>query len=166
MIRRPITFRLISQGALENTAEAHPMRHAPAVCAIASVLVSIVIGGVGLARADDDRAWKAPARAKHKANPVAPDGNSIAAGKRIYQKECLDCHGPAGKGDGQAAKDLREKPSDLSSLDPKEQTDGELFWKITVGNKPMPAYGKLLGEESRWHVINYLHTLSQKGAGK
>jgi len=106
------------------------------------------------------------ARAKRKVNPVAADANSIATGKRIYQKECLDCHGPTGKGDGPGAADLKVKPADLTALDPAEHSDGELFWKISVGNKPMPGYEKLLPEESRWHVVNYLHTLNSKGGAK
>jgi mono/diheme cytochrome c family protein len=138
------------------------MRHALLFCALVSVLLGVVV----VVGADEERAWKAPARARRKANPVAADASSISTGKRVYQKECLDCHGPGGKGDGPGAKDLKQKPSDLSSLDPKEQTDGELFWKISVGSKPMPAYDKLLSEESRWHVVNYIHTLGEKGAGK
>ena len=113
-------------------------------------------------RADNDHVWKAPARAKKKTNPIAADSASIKAGKAVYVKECQDCHGALGKGDGAAAKDLRESPTDLSSGDQWDQTDGEVFWKITNGSKPMPAYDTLLKEEERWHVVNYVRTLAPR----
>jgi mono/diheme cytochrome c family protein len=41
------------------------------------------------------------------------------------------------------------------------ESDGSLFWKITTGKKPMPAYGKRLSETDRWNLINYVRTLSK-----
>lgn len=106
--------------------------------------------------------WKAPARASRKKNPVPADEKSITAGKAVYVRDCLSCHGKEGKGDGPAAKDLPKKSGDLS--DPKmwEETDGALFWKISEGKAPMTGYEKLLSEEDRWHVVNYLRTLAPK----
>lgn len=104
--------------------------------------------------------WKAPERAAKKKNPIPADDNSIAAGKIVYTKECLSCHGTTGKGDGPAAKDLKKSPGDLSNPKMWEQTDGALFWKITTGRTPMASYEKLLTEEQRWNVINYSRTLA------
>jgi mono/diheme cytochrome c family protein len=108
----------------------------------------------------NDEEWKAPERASRRKNPIPTDGNSIAAGKTVYAKECFSCHGVTGKGDGPAARALPKSPGDLS--DPKmwEQTDGALFWKITTGKVPMPYYEKLLTEEQRWNVVNYIRTLA------
>src|SRR5207302_1292470 len=44
--------------------------------------------------------WTAPARAIRKDNPVPADQNSVTRGRNLYVRECLICHGPAGKGDG------------------------------------------------------------------
>jgi len=112
--------------------------------------------------AADDSEWKAPARAARKQNPVGSNEQTIAEGKQLFTKQCLSCHGPAGKGDGPAAKDLEKKPGNLS--DPKlwEQTDGALFWKITEGRKPMPTFEKILTEDERWRVINFVRTLAPK----
>jgi mono/diheme cytochrome c family protein len=108
----------------------------------------------------NDEEWKAPDRASRRKNPLPADENSVAVGKTVYTKECFSCHGAAGKGDGPAAKALTKSPGNLS--DPKmwEQTDGALFWKITTGRAPMPYYEKLLTEEQRWNVINYIRTLA------
>lgn len=104
----------------------------------------------------DAQQWKAPARAARKKNPIPADDKSLAAGKAVYLKECLSCHGEQGRGDGSAAKDLNPKPRDLRTAELWEQTDGSLFWKLTEGKKPMPSYEKLLSEEDRWNVINYI----------
>jgi mono/diheme cytochrome c family protein len=117
------------------------------------------------ALAQDAGDWKAPARAAKKKNPIGVDEKSIAAGKTIYTQQCFTCHGPEGKGDGPSAKDLEKRPGDLSNPKLREQTDGALFWKITEGRKPMPTFEKLLTEEDRWNVINYVRTLApQDGA--
>ncbi len=110
----------------------------------------------------ESNVWKAPSRAAKKKNPVAVDDKSLELGKKVYVKECMDCHGEKGKGDGKAAKDLEVKAGDLSNPKMWEQTDGELFWKITTGKKPMPSLEKILTEEERWSVVNYIRTLAPK----
>lgn len=106
--------------------------------------------------------WKAPARAAKKKNPFPADEKSLTAGKKVYVEECLSCHGEKGKGDGPGAKDLKKHPLNFTTEAFHAQTDGALFWKITEGRKPMPAYAKAVTEEDRWHVINYLRTLNEK----
>ena len=108
--------------------------------------------------------WEAPSRAAKKKNPVPADAKSVAAGKVVYNAQCLSCHGPAGKGDGPQAHDLNPKPRDLSDPAIQGQTDGSMFWKITEGKKPMPTFSNLISEDDRWNVINYVRTLAAKGA--
>lgn len=136
----------------------HALAAALAVGVLAIAAVPRLAGGV----ADE---WKAPARAAKKKNPVAVDEASLAAGKKFYRKECESCHGTKGKGDGSAAKDLERSPGDLSNSKLWEQSDGALFWKISTGRKPMPAYEETLAETERWHVVNYVRTLAPKPAG-
>jgi mono/diheme cytochrome c family protein len=54
------------------------------------------------------------------------------------------------------------RPGDLSDSKRWEDTDGALFWKLTEGRTPMPAWGETLTEEQRWIIINYVRTLSPK----
>ena len=107
--------------------------------------------------------WKAPSRAARKTNPIAADEKSVAAGKGVYAAQCISCHGPTGHGDGPAAKDLNPKPRNLSDPAIQAQSDGSIFWKITTGKAPMPTFEKLIGEDDRWNVINYVRTLAQGG---
>lgn len=127
------------------------------------VVVATLTFAGALALAQSGETWKAPARAAKKKNPVAADARSLASGKAIYEKECLSCHGAKGKGDGTAVKDLERKPGDLSAPPVLAETDGELFWKITAGNKPMASFEKTLTEEQRWDSVNFIRTFA---AGK
>jgi len=106
--------------------------------------------------------WTAPAAEARKKNPVAVSESSLAAGQKIYVKRCLACHGKTGNGDGPDAADLGIDPAKLSDPAIRVETDGELFWKITVGKKPMPNYGTRLSPADRWNVINYLRSLAKK----
>ena len=108
------------------------------------------------------KVWTAPATAAKVSNPVASDAKSIEAGKALYTKNCNDCHGKKGKGDGPKSGDLEKSPQDFTKEDFQKQADGILFWKITEGRKPMPSFKKDLTEEQRWQVINYVRTLGKK----
>src|SRR5213596_782520 len=106
--------------------------------------------------------WTAPAAEARKKNPVAVTESSLTAGQKIYLKRCVACHGKTGNGDGPDAADLGIDPAKLSDPAIREETDGELFWKVTVGKKPMPSYRSRLSPTDRWSVINYLRTLARR----
>jgi mono/diheme cytochrome c family protein len=108
--------------------------------------------------------WTAPARASAKKNPVAANETSIALGKKIYERQCLACHGPKGTGDGPMAAHLDKRPGNLSSPKLWEQSDGALFWKVNEGHRPMPTFKHIMSDEERWPVINYIRTLAPKPA--
>ena len=118
---------------------------------------------VGGAAAGDSMSgkWLSPAASGAKKNPIAPTPDSIAAGQKIYSKTCAMCHGKSGDADGPAVIELNIHPAKLSDPQLNTEPDGALFWKITTGKKPMPAYGKRLSETDRWNLVNYIRTLPQ-----
>jgi mono/diheme cytochrome c family protein len=138
-------------------------------CSVGLVVVAFVLASSVLAAAADKekkketRQWKVPAREARRTNPVAADEKSIAAGKKLYVQECLDCHGGKGRGDGAGARDLElDAPMpDLSDAKMWKQTDGALFFKITEGREPMPSTEEL-SDEQRWHLVNYVRTLAPR----
>jgi mono/diheme cytochrome c family protein len=116
---------------------------------------------VGSAAAADSMAekWLSPAPSAAKKNPIASTQPSIAAGQKIYSKTCMMCHGKTGDADGPAVIELNIHPAKLSDPQLANESDGSLFWKISTGKKPMPAYGKRLSETDRWNLVNYIRTI-------
>jgi len=109
--------------------------------------------------AADDR-WTAPEAARAQVSPVEFNDRAIAAGKVHYDERCIMCHGTSGLGDGKSAGYLIVPPGDLSSKACQDQSDGELFWKITEGLRPMPGFSSKMSEEERWQVIAFVRTLA------
>ena len=112
--------------------------------------------------------WVAPEAAAQTKNPLSSSGDVIAKGRTLYLDRCTDCHGKKGRGDGSGGADLERKPTDLTAAQVQAQSDGSLFWKISQGRRPMPAYGRKLSDEQRWQVVHYLRSLAGKNktAGK
>lgn len=87
-----------------------------------------------------------------------------SAGKTIFEKNCVTCHGPEGKGDGPAAIALSPKPKSFADPVVAAKTDKELFDTITKGRPgtPMTSYEKILSEQQRWDVLAYIRSLAEK----
>jgi mono/diheme cytochrome c family protein len=88
-------------------------------------------------------------------NAHGADGDP-KAGKTIYEKRCVPCHGNTGKGIGTL-------PNLSDGRYMATRTDAQLFDKITHGGRGsgMPAWEKILSEPERWDVLAYIRTLSQ-----
>jgi len=138
-----------------------PQLHRHLTRIVAFLTVLLISALVALSEEQSKTQWTAPAAEARKKNPVAVTESSLAAGQKIYLKRCLACHGKTGNGDGPDAADLGIDPAKLSDPAIRAETDGELFWKITVGKKPMPNYGTRLSPADRWNVINYLRSLAK-----
>jgi mono/diheme cytochrome c family protein len=106
-------------------------------------------------------AWRAPPSEMAKKNPISAGEESIKAGEKVYAKYCTKCHGKTGNGDGPDAADLGIYPAKFSDPELRSHSDGEFYWKVTVGKKPMPGYSTRLSEEDRWNVINCIRTLAK-----
>lgn len=108
--------------------------------------------------------WKIPAKYKTMKNPTdASDKEGILDGKGIFARQCASCHGKKGMGDGSKASTLKGDLGDFSDPDfYEDQTDGELFYKITKGKDDMPTFEKKIKEsEDIWLVINFIKTLAE-----
>jgi aldose sugar dehydrogenase len=101
-----------------------------------------------------DPDWKAPAEAESKTNPLAKKPEAAAGGKKIFLRECVECHGDDGSGI------VKKHAADLQLPVVQDQKDGALFWKITNGNadRGMPSFSKL-PEMQRWQLVLHLRTL-------
>ena len=99
---------------------------------------------------------------------IAPAfGADLAKGKKVYTDKCLKCHGEKGRGDGPRAYDLSKKPADYTDKEKMSKfTDADLKKVVQEGKKPMPAFGKKLGDEEIDGVIAYIRTFAGARAEK
>jgi mono/diheme cytochrome c family protein len=104
------------------------------------------------------------------AKPAAPAAKaspeSIANGEALFKRSCQTCHGPAGKGDGPAAKTLKGKLPDLSDKAVMAKlTDPAIHELVSNGKKGeignMPAMAKRLKPEEITDIVNYVRTLAK-----
>ena len=125
---------------------------------IAALLVFNLVSSSTFAQ---NKPWVTPKPAETVKNPLAGNENVLADAKTLYITNCAPCHGNKGKGDGPAAQALVPKPADHTSALVQSETDGSLFWKLSEGRNPMPGYKKILSDQQRWELINYIRTLSK-----
>jgi mono/diheme cytochrome c family protein len=105
--------------------------------------------------------WVAPESSKKIVNPYQDNGIATQKGQMLYSKLCWTCHGKKGLGDGPAGSQLNPKPKNFALSEIQQQSDGELFWKLSNGKGSMLPYKHSLGEEERWQLINYIRTLKK-----
>jgi len=98
-------------------------------------------------------------------SPVTPTPESIARAKAIYGYDCSSCHGEAGNGKGDLAKDMALKMPDFTNpVTLKDNSDKELFDIIQNGKMQMPAEGDRATTDETWNLVLYCRSFSQKSA--
>ena len=104
--------------------------------------------------------------------PIPSSAESIARGRKVYEANmCTDCHGNAGRGDGPNWNKLAEDswgntmvPRNLNN--PESFRNGhapaDILKSISRGlmGSPMAAYRDAIPIEDRWHLVNYIQSLS------
>ena len=137
-----------------------------------TVLSAVTISTIGLI--PSHAASQAPATpagwilgddADTKKNPLAADAATLAAGKAIYKDKCMDCHGPAGAGDGPDADPEARVDMDLTNAKRAGRNpDGVVYYKVLNGRRrpKMPAFKGELTEQQIWSVVTYAQSLRKK----
>jgi len=102
-------------------------------------------------------------------NPVAATPDSLAKGKKFFDKLCADCHGEKGDGVSEVAAAMGSgevKPPDLTDdIWERGSTDGEIFVSIRDGVGGGAAAMKGLngrpgvGPQEMWQIVNYVRSL-------
>jgi len=116
----------------------------------------------------------------------ARSNDKQAPAREMFLQYCASCHGPSGKGDGPAAKALKTRPADLTTLAAR---NGGQFPEMRVmgvikagprvpahGSETMPVWGPIFMDtesparelESQLKVYNlmeYIKTLQVKSKG-
>jgi len=176
----PLGFRL-ALGALADTPDAWPfvligsqiaiLGLAAGLCSLAlrSARLPLLAGGgvlvlAGLAMAVPPFATDAyPTTYQRPGVPY--QAAAIAAGAALYARDCASCHGPAGAGDGAAARAFSPPPPDLRAHHAALHTAGDLYWWITHSRRAMPAF-RHLEPDARWSLVNYVRALGAAEAAR
>ncbi len=103
-----------------------------------------------------DPDWKVPERAEQQANPLHDKPELAAGGQKLFQRNCVQCH-------GDEKHERKNNAPDLASGPVQQERDGALFWRISTGNsrKGMPAFGSL-PEAQRWQLVMYIRSLANR----
>ena len=107
--------------------------------------------------------WNVPPGANQLKNPVPSNSATLDAARALYRNDCAKCHGINGDG--------KRPPGSMYSYNVQPtnftngkiidaMSDGEIFWKITNGRKPMPSFKNRLTDEQRWQLVNLLRTFA------
>src|ERR1700756_1227022 len=71
------------------------------------------------------------------------------AGKAVFEKSCVSCHGKDGKGNPAMAKALGEKGLNLTAKEVTQKSDEQLLKVIAEGARKMPAQKSLSKDEQK-----------------
>jgi mono/diheme cytochrome c family protein len=84
-------------------------------------------------------------------------------GKAVYEKSCVLCHGPQGRGDGPVGKTINPPAADFTSVASKKKTDAELLDAIENGRPPtaMVGWKGQLSAAEIQDVLAYVKSLRQ-----
>ena len=87
-----------------------------------------------------------------------------ARGKAVYERYCLACHGPTGRGDGPGAASLKIPPANFQKFQSFLKSDEELMRTIEHGVvfSPMHAWRGQLTDGEIQDVVAYIRALSEQ----
>ncbi|MGD1210821.1 MAG: cytochrome c [Candidatus Acidiferrales bacterium] len=84
-----------------------------------------------------------------------------SAGKDVFSKHCVACHGADGKGNDAVAKMMKVPIPPLGSKEVQALSDADLSKVITEGKGKMPAV-KTLSSAEVANVVAFIRSIAQK----
>jgi mono/diheme cytochrome c family protein len=131
------------------------------IAATIFVLLLLAAAGSALYAFFHPGPWIVPDQAKLIQNPLKPSLADLPGARKLYHDKCADCHGESGKGDGSQARMYDPQPTNFTDAAHMNTiSDGELFYKISEGHRPMPSFKKRFTEEQRWQLVLFLRWLA------
>jgi len=122
------------------------------VCLIS---LAVIISGCNTGNTVEPAAVAGDARAAN---------DPVARGRIIYQQNCQTCHGTRGLGDGPTAFQCSTKPANLVAPDVADLSSKKLLRKVSEGGSGMPAFDRLLDEQDRRDVVQYVQMMGRSAS--
>jgi len=127
------------------------------------LLLVLILVAIAYTYFQENKPWVIPEEAKARKNPLQPSEAALKSAKVLYGENCANCHGDGGKGDGSEAMRYDPKPADFTDAQHMNiVTDGALFYQISQGRKPMPAFKRRMTEDQRWQLVLLVRSFAQK----
>ena len=101
--------------------------------------------------------WVIPAEQSALSSPSDYNLDNVKRGKEIYNRNCKSCHGDPGKNNPLT---LVPMPVDIASESMQANSEGALFYKMTVGKGVMPPFGTTVSEDDRWNLVHFIKNYS------
>jgi len=97
---------------------------------------------------------KVPAKTRAERNPLEGDPEAVAAGRKLFEEHCSECHGMDATG-GKRGPNLRV-------VAVQRAMPGAVFYVLTNGviRHGMPGWSKL-PEPERWQIVSFLKSLHE-----
>ena len=99
-------------------------------------------------------------------NPLPLTVTVLEEGKAIFIRECMVCHGDAGRGNGPYREGLQPSPPDFGdgsygTLQDPSYTDADYYWRISEGLpwSAMPSWKLQYNEDDRWKLVHYIRVM-------
>jgi mono/diheme cytochrome c family protein len=99
-------------------------------------------------------------------NPLPLTVEVLEEGKTIFTRECMVCHGDAGRGNGPYRNGLQPSPPDFGdgsygTLQNPSYTDADYYWRISEGLpwSAMPSWKLQYNEQDRWKLVHYIRVM-------
>ena len=108
----------------------------------------------------------------HRPPGMEPSEANLAAGRRLYYRNCMYCHGDYLNGRGHFADALNPLPANFRDSGTISQLEeGYVYWRIATGgpglpqgatpwNSSMPVWQDFLTEEEIWQVVAFVYDAS------
>lgn len=107
-----------------------------------------------LSRSQD---WVVPEERRGRLSTFPFTDETRKEGERLYNRNCLSCHGAPGKNNFIA---LEPPPADPASEKIQRNSDGEIFHKVSVGKGQMPAFRSVMSTEEIWKTVSYIRSFN------
>jgi mono/diheme cytochrome c family protein len=89
---------------------------------------------------------------------------SARRGKSLYNKYCISCHGPSGKGDGPKGKLLKKTPKNLAQL--AQRVKKLRFYMVKSHEEgKMPGWKPFFSNKNLVDIESYIRTFISKEKG-
>ncbi|HOW40104.1 MAG TPA: cytochrome c [Bacteroidales bacterium] len=102
--------------------------------------------------------WVVPDDRKGRLSTFPFDDNTRSSGQKIYNLNCMSCHGTPGKSN---YLNLVPPPGDPATDKIQHNSDGEMFYKVQSGRGQMPSFRSVLTSDELWQVVSYIRSFNK-----